>query len=732
MNLRHANWRSITFEVTRTRYYSTQAKIRNDKAVEIAPINHLASIEDDPQTPTIPKQNLTKGKDKIYPQIKLTKQDVKKYYTLLKASEYSLSLPEDFKLKKSLDLWNRKTSKQQDLIKSNFENIVHDILAKSNTFTSHFKDAIAPEEGENARENAETHEKDEIKRNKDVNQSQGVPKFRYNLTSGTLSLKFPMPDRRVKNYFKFLELKKLRNEHNGLTFIEFNKELNKLDIKWRKLNGDIRNELKEQYENLLLKGNDINDDLTKIIPIISKHGDKAITEISYEPEPVLDPGKNHKRKVPALKFIVNEMTGFTYVFGLTYFHVWNYYLSREINNKKQSATDINLSQLIKKCKANWIKINSETRSKIFDEYKRLLASGKDMLNGEISSIEAKMKLINNYKTYSVIKVRGTTYEYDEKYIESQWKDVPEMTFSQLTNKFFIKQPSSLRFLKNQMTGKNLIIGELTLLHAYNYFIFENFKSFVEGENKVSFLHVIIGKWKAMSDEARNDYKLKYKQLLESGYDIYLGENMSIESKSEINNFKNVSVEVWGQLPPSYNLSGKKQNIKPPSIIIDHNSKKVKLVEPLNDVHIFNYFLTQNSTDQNISNLQDQWLKMSDQEKQRLADEYKNLLVSGYDYLYGKLISINEELPKLQELKNPNGKGTKRYQILMKEKPIVDSKIENDEEIFKYYQQLRMEESNDNSDEFFKRIEKDWKILSETEKNDINVAYELYKNFAFNR
>ncbi|KAI5956953.1 hypothetical protein KGF54_000572 [Candida jiufengensis] len=718
MILRHVLSKLRTFTAYK-RCYTIQIESIIDNA-QYQPLKEDA-IEDSSS-----KAQVLKTKKSAFQPIKLNKQDAKKYYTLLKMAEYSLSLPEDYKLKKSLALWTRKTSGQQELIKIGFENILNEILIKKNHLNEldKTKESVTLNDPIDSNFNVSLNETNENNNSvkKDINEVYKTPKYRYNLTSGTTSIKFPLTTKKIKRFYKFQELTKLN--FKNLSAAEFTKTLNQLDTSWRSINSIKRNNLKDQYENLLLSGKDLNDDLTGVVSIKEK-----FTQISYEPEPGTSK-TNTIRKVPRLKFIINEMTGITYVYGLTYFHVWNYYLGREINKSKLESSDeeINLNKLIKQCESNWIKMSQKEKSQVFQEYESLLMSGKDMLNGHITTIPEKLKIIKNKKTYDSIHVRGTTSDFDTNFtIENHQKD---LVLSEAPSKLTIDQPPNLRFSKNQMVGNITIIGELNLIHGYNYFIYENLQTEKNDHlNIKSTLNNLNTKWKSMNEDEQNEYVTKYKQLLESGNDIYLGDQISLAQKSQKQGIKNLVTEIWGQLPPSSATTGLKSTIVPPSIIVDSTTNSVQLVDNLKEVHVFNYFLAKRfPKENNMLELQTQWIYMTTEEKDDLQEEYKNLLMSGQDYLYGKIVSVNEKQPYINNLKILNGIGTKKYQQLIKlENPKSE---QDDEELFEYYKQIRKEQEklDVNDKNVIKKLKQEWDLLGANEKDEIKSTLSLYNSF----
>ncbi|CAD1813482.1 hypothetical protein FOB58_005359 [Candida parapsilosis] len=649
--------------------------------------------------------------------IKLSRQEVQKYYTLFKMSEFSPSMTYDDKLAKSLRLWKRKSRKEHNNIHAALENIIDEVVAK--------KGFIGPEvTPENVSSN-DMLEDDEIV---DKNQAYKTPKYRYNLTSGTRLLKFTPPSNKIRRYFHYLKFQQYKEQHpqSSLDSVTKSKIIAGANRQWRHVSSLERYIFRIDYENLLYKGMDISQKGEELVTVeVSEGSDLVVHKVLGEAEPRRDIKRG--KRIPSIKLILNELTGYVHVYGLTDFHVWNYFLGKEYASRVGEGCD-NIGEVIRQIEDNWIEMSTSQKNSIRTEYKNILFRGQDLLYGKLSSIKKKRDIINKPKQYHVVCIRG-----DSSLFNVQACDVSP-------SKFTIPQPTKLRFIKNTFVGNTIIVGELDLLHAWNYFVYQQRQlQAKEIDDEQEFHQNLMHQWnEEMNDADKQEYLEGYKSLLVSGYDIYMGEKMTIEMKMNKTGIKNLVVEVWGQ--PITQGVGRTIKISPLPILVEKETNKVLVLSEVTDVHAYNYYLANQLAVQRgdsdgiadyskLPQLQQEWLAFTPEQKHTYATEYMQLLNNGQDYAYGKIVPLTEKL-KISIYTHPtklNGKGTKSaFNVESSNKKDVDFDSMYPQ-AFSYYMYTRKTIDNVGDSQ---QIANEWTNMPDEEKLEVQDAYGIMVDAGF--
>lgn len=679
---------------------------------------HLSTI-----TPTkariesIEELSTQKPSTKPHP-IKLSRQDVEKFYTLFKMSEFSPSMTHEDKLSKSLRLWLRKSRKEHNSIHAALEMIVNEAVELGNgTTKSNFTKNVPSFDA-----TQEMDRDDEVEAYK-------KPKYRYNMTSGTRLLKFKTPLTKIRSYYQYLQLQAYKdlNRDQQLDAVTKSKVLTRAHREWRQVSSFERFILKTNYENLLHKGMDVSENNEEIVPVeVSEGYDGVVHKVLGE----ADPGSNRRenKRIPFLKLILNEMTGMTHVYGLSDFHVWNYFLGKQYTSRvKGDEGGENIGKVIEEIENEWVEMNTEQKNTIQTEYMNMLSRGQDLLYGKLVNVEVKRDVVDKPKQYQVLRVRGDSSLFKVDACDAS------------PSKFTITQPGKLRFIKNTFVGNTIVIGEVDLVHAWNYFVY---KQRQEGaiDNELQFRHDLMHKWNnEMDDEEKQQYLQEYKAMLVSGYDIYMGEKVTIESKMAQTGIKNLIVDVWGQ--PITQGTGRNVKVSPLPISIDKIHNKVLVLSDITNVHAYNYYLAKQLEKQGnkgnpdysiLGQFLQEWLEFTPKQREEYADEYLKLINSGKDYAFGKVIPIADKL-KFSIYSNPVklvGQGTKSAFHAEKKKDVITDS--NFDEVypnaFPYYVYSRKAIDNATIDN--EAFIDEWRQLSRQEKFEVQEAYKMMVDAGF--
>ncbi|CCG24438.1 hypothetical protein CORT_0F02130 [Candida orthopsilosis Co 90-125] len=652
--------------------------------------------------------------------IRLSRQDVKKFYTLFKISEFSSSMTHDDRLTKSLRLWSRKSAKEHNTIHAALENIINEAVKLHNgsieqkALEGGFSTDLSPIDN----------------RGNDLDQAYKKPKYRYNLTSGTRRIKFAIPSTKPRRYYQYLQFQEYKKQRpqQSLDSVSKSKIIAKANQEWRHFSNFDRHVYSCDYENLLYKGLDLSQDGEEVIPVEVKEGyDGVVHKVLGEPDP-RESFLERSKRIPFLKLIINETTGFVHVYGFSDFHVWNYYLGKQYAIETNGGSEL-ISNVIGIVEDKWKLMNSSERNAVRTEYLNIFSRGQDLLDGKLTSIEAKRDVVNKPKQYQVIRIRGDSSEFNTH----ECKVSP--------SKFTITQPSKLRFIKNTFVGNIIIVGELDLLHAWNYFVYKHKQQIHDIDNEVQFHQDLMHQWNGkMDDNEKEQYLQEYKAILISGHDIYMGEKMTIETKMSKTGIKNLVVDVWGQSITQG--TGRNVRLDPLPISIDLKTNKVLILSDITDVHAYNYYLAKQLTKQSsngdygpdyskLPHLQQEWLAFTPDQKREYANEYLQLLNSGHDYAFGKVIPIVDKL-KLPIYSNPtklHGQGTKS--AFNAESKVAPTRRKSFDEMypqaFPYYSYARQTIDNVLDS---KQIVNEWAHMSDEEKVEVQEAYEMMVDAGF--
>ncbi|KAI5952126.1 hypothetical protein CANMA_005113 [Candida margitis] len=681
---------------------------------------------------SIPDETTTNAKTiKTPAPIKLKRQDVKKFYTLFKMSEFSSSMTHDDKLTKSLRLWARKSAKEHNIIHTSMENILSEAVELHKGPSEYpLQDSISSSGTSWGDENVVD----------DVNQGYKKPKYRYNLTSGTRRIKFTTPSSKVRRYYQFLQLEQYKKSQSqqDLDPVTKSKVIARANREWRNIPSFERFVLKTDYENLLYTGRDLSQDGEAVVSIEeSERYNGVVHKVLGEIEPGVDARGN--KRVPLLKFIINEMTGFVYVYGLTDFHVWNYYLANEFAARIDGRCK-DIGALIKEIESDWLKLDALAKSKIRIEYLNLLSRGQDLLYGKLTSIVTKRDIVDKPKQYQVVRIRGDSSSFN----------IDECEIS--PSKFTITQPSKIRFIRNAFVGNTIIVGDLDLTHAWNYFVYkqqqQEQKQRKNIEDELQFHQGLIHQWNQVLDaEAKQQYLDQYKAMLISGFDIYMGEKMPIDTKMDKTGIKNLIVDVWGQ--PITQGTGRNISVDPLPMSIDKSTNKVILLSEIKDVHAYNYFLARKLAEQSggangvadyskLPHLQQYWLMLMPEQKRTYSNEYLQLLNSGYDYAFGNVVPLVDKLKlsiysKPIKLVGPGTKSAFNAEATTATATVTASKGKstNSDDIhsnaFDYYQYSRKTIDHVSDVD---QIVNEWHSMSSKEKLEVEEAYEMMVDSGF--
>ncbi|KAI5967513.1 hypothetical protein KGF57_000353 [Candida theae] len=657
-------------------------------------------------------------------------------------SEFSQTMTHEDKLSKSLRLWSRKTRKEHNSIRVALEIIINEAIKLNNAANSSEELKQVPL-NDDARE---------VDRRDDVIEAYKKPKYRYNMTSGTRQLKFGTPEMKIRRYFQYLQLQQYKTDHTeqSLDVVTKAKIVAKANREWRHVSSFERYVLKVNYENLLFKGKDISQDGESIVPVEESEGyDGVVHKILGEVEPGTE-GKK-KRRIPLLKLILNEMTGYVHVHGLCEFHVWNYYLGRECVSRVGVGDIIkceNVSEVIDQIEKEWIEMTVSQRNNIRMEYMNMLSRGKDLLHGKVVPIEEKRDAIDKPKQYLVVRIRGDSSSFNIFDCEVS------------PSKFTITQPSKLRFIKNTFVGNTIVVGDLNLVHAWNYFVYKQQQQQQQQKepqhdgvyDAVQLQQGLMRQWNEQSDDKKKQqYLQEYKSLLVSGHDIYMGEKVPIETKMAKTGVKNLVVDVWGQ--PITLGTGANVKVAPLPITIDETHDKVLVLSDIADVHAYNYYLAKQLQEHSsqgggeggldyslIPRFQQEWLEFTPDHRRIYADEYLQLLSSGKDYAFGKIVPVANKL-KLSIYSKPSklvGPGTKsafypvtsagKAQLAKSKEGVIvfDDKIYANALPYYMYSRKAVDTTAIDSSQ----IVDEWTEMSDKEKFEVQEAYDMMVDAGF--
>lgn len=655
---------------------------------------------------------------------KLKDKDVKNYYVAIKIAESGTFIKQEEKLKKAIHAYNVRSSQQKRELASVFESIMGDFLHNNwNAIQNAARkdgDSVEMQEQEKQQEQEQEHVNNKTdtsvlrqlietenstvsavtnntiltradfpQRPKNVKgQPYKKALYNYNAISGTRSMRLPLRFSLSRRFYYFLQLQKYLKENNlrnsnqveqdqeseldkrNITYKEKQQLLKKIGKSFSKVDYNTQMSLWLKYENNILFGYDLGKEYN-LVTVDQKMGYGTVNFFPFgDKDPELREAMARKgarlSKDLGMKIIINEFTGKVSVLGMTKAHLWNYFLGREFSKvrpklqiitSEDQKVDLFYGQVLREIEIQWREMSKTDYSELEKEYMQLLELQKDIYGGHIVDIEFKQRAIGRNPAYDIRYIRGEVECWDGHLIPSATRTshrVPEVSF--------------LRVVRNQTVGNYTIIGELNRDHVWNYFVYKSSKQHQKE------IFEFQKEWKCMNETQKQQIESEYRELLLSGYDIFMGKKVTHEQKLQLaKSFtkemkKEYLVEVWGQWVIT-NRHSRKPLIPPLSTLLDVSLGRTKLVESVLEVHAYNYFLAKRIDEMKkekvnvelkisvemgkaIEHLQAEWIAKSSHEREDIRQEYLRLVESGKDYLYGEIVPImekNEHLYKIREL-----------------------------------------------------------------------------------
>ncbi|EMG50142.1 hypothetical protein G210_4836 [Candida maltosa Xu316] len=576
--------------------------------------------------------------------IKLTKDQVKRYYTLFKISDGLITTPQDRKVKQAESEWRNKSVLQQKNIYKALETIIHD--AFNNREIS-------------IRDDLTTSEKDGIKRYV-LNQTTGVAVKCRGLRHNTLI-----------NFYVFKEIRDMEF-HDDLD--RWN-TIRKVKLNWKHVGSEARDVLFKEYEDLICRGKEIVD--FKEVKIID-HFDftTRVGDLSTKSE---GSSKNH---YPVIEIKHNATAGVYAVSGLSLRDGFNYYAWREMQTgDARFRYRQDHLEYLRNC---WKEMTTPEQLLYQDEYEEMLQSGKIIVFGEIQPITSAA--IANMKNMNYTKVWG--------YIPGNQRRKVEMVQCAI----------------NQTAGNLIIASKINTSYAWNYYLGKR------SQKGIDYLSVY-DEWQSMSTTRKMNVVNEYKSVLESGRDMLDGKIVTIEEK-----YKQFNMEIPQILGQSIlsktNGGGRIPSSAPAPVIYDPNKNAGIIIGEIKPFHVYNYYLgIRLRKEPDVGKLEEEWIQMTDKEKDAVRQEYVKILEKGQDMLYGKLVPLRKKQAAYRKVSKKSILGLRT--AMTKNVEPIENELPDEDEAKEYYIYSRLQDNV-----AFADIQKEWRNMNPEEKEDIIQSYQL--------
>ena len=731
----------------------------------------------------------------------LTDQQVKKYYYLIKMIDHqhlylinntttiSSTTCSDRKLFDKINSeWRHKSQSDRIRLKEAFENIIYDMNQHKTIEIITTNDNNNDNDNNNHRDiNYKEFHIMQYKYNQ--NQATGAIFSRKNLSS--------MNSSSILKYFIYSQI----NDENGYGNKNKNhyyykqdnvtklKIINEIKRKlWIKLSSVQKIKIMKQYYDLIMKGYEIDEkndyQLIKIthdkFNIMTKAGEDDCFPITSKTK---SNKVKYNTKWPTLIIKHNLTTGYCKIDGVSLLDGCNYYLWKNLQNLQNLQNCLNDYEKYQILKQNWINLNSKEQLQYQQEYENVLKSGKILLFGELKPITPKLIEESN-----VIKIKYTPI-WGEQFKSVSYKNPVKL--------------ENLRFLINQTVGNIIVVGKskskgktktktknnLDYDYAWNYYLAKRLNQLGQNIDNVSDnYHLVAQEWGNMTNEEKSNIDKEYDNLLLSGKDYLNGEIVTIEKKISLMNNnqgkgkgKNLIHEIFGQdlvIPTKSRRGPGGYKVKTSiPVLIDQKSGKGIILDDIDLVYAYNYYLglmlrklgngkdkdkdkdRLHHTVDNISQIENQWILMLQQEKLQYKSEYESLLRDGKDMLNGEIVSLREKFEANKTISSKiSGQGLKRalfpksnidftVKLISSGSGGDDGEIGqdnhdktdkefilygelSDDKLYQYYKYHRLQElqsttkQEEEEEDQIQVIESEWDEMNEQDKQEIQKAYEL--------
>ena len=714
----------MSFDILSRCYLNTLKQFRL-----LLPARSLSSTT---TTTTTTTTSLPTSKEKII--YKLTDQQVKKYYYLIKMIDHQHlylindntgtttgTTSGDLKLFDKINSeWKHKSQSDRNRLKEAFENIIYDM-------NQHKSIEIITDTDTN-------NNKKDIKC-----QEFHIMQYKYNQNQATGAI-FSRKKLSINSILKYFIYSEINNTYGNGSKICFYEQDNNTKLKiineikrkrWVKLSSIQKNELMKQYNDLIMKGYEIDEkndyQLIKInhdnFNIMRKVGEDdcfPITTTTTTTTTTKEGGGGNKVKYntkwPTLIIKHNLTTGYCKIDGVSLLDGCDYYLWKNLFN--QNIYDYEKYQIFKQ---KWMELTPMEQFQYQQEYTNILKSGKILLFGELQSITPKLIEESN-----VIKIKYSSI-WGEQFKSITYKTCKTCKTSKTPIKL-----DNLRFLINQTVGNIIIIGKnknnnKNFDYAWNYYFAKRLNQLqLNGITRINAINdnhqliIIKQEWENMTQEEKSKIDIEYENLLLSGKDYLNGEIVTIKKKlssmmmmmmmKKKNNNQGINLidEIFGQdlVIPSKSRRGPggyKVKTSIP-VLIDQKSGKGILLDKIDLVYAYNYYfglklnklklgndydcegnLNRNHhTVDNISQIENQWILMLEKDKLKYKSDYESLLRDGKDMLHGEIVSLWEKFSanKTISSKKISGQGLKRALFPKSNIDFTVKLISNDDDINK--------------------------------------------------
>ncbi|CAI5760539.1 unnamed protein product [Candida verbasci] len=591
---------------------------------------------------------------KVNPRLKLTNEDIKKYYMLIKQSEYELEENKQ-KYRNGFDsVYAKKSNKFKLELRRNLINIINEIVSVK-------LELPTPEV-----------EFDNELKSELISDNASRVQYCRSIIQNVYFNKCSPTQTNLLNYFKYKYNGSNKQFHNSLTLEE-------------------RERLKFELIDHVSKGEDI------IGNKFAKFKYNNVIGLNLPPNQY-----KVERKIPNLDLKININTGKCEVRDIDEYYIWNYYLAKRLNDmsydeslfsekmkiiekeyidldKAQLSNEVSnviesghyylqgklesfkiinktirsliyrhpikfefnrdrystpkyiinstsgyilpiiqnideqdaLDYYIAKYKSNllnWNKLKKKDKQALLQEYIDLLKSGNDIYLGELVSIQDKIhniisnkhfKLSNSIRKKYIVEIFGQVY-----ITELSTSAIPEVL--------------PIPYIVDSETDKIEILKPLNEWYYYNYYMGKQlpYKTIVEIENE----------WEMMNKEDRKKIGDEYLALLKSGKDLLYGKEVSISEK--IKNNEKVQKLLKLRIVNKKSLFLKRNN-EYRKIAKDGI---VKVLGHLSEDDVYKYFkhVKLNEEGLRLDEINKQWQKINNNEKKEYRQAYEFLLSTNND------------------------------------------------------------------------------------------------------
>ncbi|CAK9440068.1 uncharacterized protein LODBEIA_P41680 [Lodderomyces beijingensis] len=301
-----------------------------------------------------------------------------------------------------------------------------------------------------------------------------------NLTVGTISIIDQVKPVHAWNFYMFKHLSKLQQRHSTTTS-DREGYYRKLVARWENT-PEEHEQCAKEYKNLLLSGRDIYKG--RIIQLASS---QAVHEMWGRPvQQVYESGRS--KRLEPLAMLVHPQTGKVEILSrITADHAFNYYLAKRLNELDETHNLPKRNTLIPDLELEWSRKSKDEMQTLALEYRQLLQSGQDYLEGKLVPLEQKQERCDQMR---MLRGRGT--------------------------KAALRSPSETLWAAEQQAKRN---GQAWQYYKYARIQFDHVHDVDE----------ITKEWDEMSIDEKNDVYESYKMLESSGKVLINGELVTTNS-----------------------------------------------------------------------------------------------------------------------------------------------------------------------------------------------------------